>query len=173
MTGKQEDFQNRALALRLREHGVAADYEQCAGRKRMDIVANVDGLRIVLEAETGFDRKAQAIKDADARLRQGLTVAVFALCYPKGVTEDTVDKADLTWTLRLKAGDPAEQWSTGDVAMLARAVQQAPDSLSGADKAAQKLSDALDEARDQLSANDRRSLAEALDLPANSIRGAH
>ena len=167
MTRKQEDFQNRALALRLREHGVAADYEQRAGRKRMDIVANVDGLRVVLEAETGFDRKAQAIKDADARLRQGLTVAVFALCYPKSVTEDSVGKADLTWTLRLKPGDPAEQWSTGDVAMLARAVQQAPDSLSGADKAAQKLSDALDEAVAQLSANDRRSLAEALDLPAN------
>ncbi len=168
MTRKQEDFQNRALALLLREHGVAADYEQRAGRKRMDIVANVDGLRIVLEAETGFDRKAQAIKDADARLRQGLTVAVFALCYPKGITEDSVGKADLTWTLRLKPGDPAEQWSTGDVAMLARAVQQAPDSLSGADKAAQKLSDALDEAVGQLSANDRRNLAEALDLPANN-----
>ena len=167
MTTKQEDFQNRALALLLREHGVAADYEQRAGRKRMDIVANVDGLRIVLEAETGFDRKAQAIKDADARLRQGLTVAVFALCYPKGVTEDSVGKADLTWALRLKPGDPAEQWSTGDVAMLARSVQQAPDSLSGADKAAQKLSDALDEAVGQLSASDRRSLAEALDLPAN------
>ncbi len=167
MTRKQEDFQNRALALLLREHGVDTDYEQRAGRKRMDIVADVDGLRVVLEAETGFDRKAQAIKDADARLRQGLTVAVFALCYPKGVTEDSVGKADLTWTLRLKPGDPAEQWSTGDVAMLARAVQQAPDSLSGADKAAQKLSDALDEAVGQLSANDRRNLAEALDLPAN------
>ena len=51
--------------------------------------------------------------------------------------------------------------------MLARAVQQAPDSLSGADKAAQKLSDALDSAVGQLSENDRRNLAEALDLPAN------
>ena len=141
MTRKQEDFQNRALALRLREHGVAADYEQRAGRKRMDIVANVDGLRVVLEAETGFDRKAQAIKDADARLRQGLTVAVFALCYPKSVTEDSVGKADLTWTLRLKPGDPAgtmvyRRW----LQCWRGAVQQAPDSLSGADKAAQKLS---------------------------------
>ncbi len=26
----------------------------------MDIVANVDGLRVVLETETGFDRKAEA-----------------------------------------------------------------------------------------------------------------
>ena len=133
----------------------------------MDIVANVDGLRIVLEAETGFNRKAQAIKDADARLRQGLTVAVFAVCYPQGATEENMDGATLTWTLRLKAGEPAEQWATGNAAMLARAVQQTPDSLSGADKAAQKLSDALDAAVGQLSANDRRKLAEALDLPAN------
>ena len=167
MTRKQEDFLNRALALLLREHGVVTDYEQRAGRRRMDIVADVDGLRIVLEAETGFDRKAQAVKDADARLRQGLTVAVFALCYPKGVTEDSVGEADLTWTLRVKAGEPAEQWATGDVSMLARAVQQAPDSLSGADIAAQKLSDALDTAVSQLSFSDHRNLAEALDLPAN------
>ena len=133
----------------------------------MDIVANLDGLRIVLEAERGFHRKAQAVKDADARLRQGLTVAVFALCYPENVTEENLGGATLTWTLRLKAGEPAEQWATGDAAMLARAVQQAPDSLSGADIAAQKLSDALDAAVGQLSANDRRNLAEALDLPAN------
>ncbi len=167
MTSKQEDFQNRALALLLRQHGVATDYEQRAGRKRMDIVAQVDGLRIVLEAETGLHRKAQAVKDADARLRQGLTVAVFAVCYPEGVSEDNLSGAELTWTLRLKAGEPAEQWATGDAAMLARAVQQAPDSLSGADRAAQKLSDALDAAVGQLSANDCRNLAQALDLPAN------
>ena len=167
MTSKQEEFLNRALALLLRKHGVVTDYEQRAGRKRMDIVANVDGLRIVLEAEKGLNRKAQAVKDADARLRQGLTVAVFALCYPQGATEENLDGATLTWTLRLKAGEPSEQWATGNAAMLARAVQQAPDSLSGADKAAQKLSDALDSAVGQLSENDRRNLAEALDLPAN------
>ena len=102
----------------------------------MDIVANVDGLRIILETEKGLNRKAQAVKDADARLRQGLTVAVFALCYPQGATEENLDGATLTWTLRLKAGEPSEQWATGNAAMLARAVQQAPDSLSGADKAA-------------------------------------
>ena len=126
MTKKQEDFLNRALALLLREHGIAADYEQRAGRKRMDIVANVDGLRIVLEAERGFSRRVQAIKDADARLRQGLTVAVFALCYPSDVTEENLSDATLTWTLRLKAGEPSEQWATGDAAMLARACATGP-----------------------------------------------
>ena len=167
MTGKQEDFQNRALALLLRRQGLETDFEQRAGRKRMDIVANVDGLRIVLEAETGFHRKAQAVKDADARLRQGLTTAVFALCYPNGVTEDNLGDATLTWTLRLKPGEPHDDWTMGNVAMLAQAVQQAHNSLSGADIAAQKLSDALDKAVGQLAANDHRNLARALDLPAN------
>ena len=44
-----------ALALLLGKHGVATDYEQRAGRMRMDMVADVDGLRIVLEAERGFN----------------------------------------------------------------------------------------------------------------------
>ena len=167
MPRKQEDFLNRALALLLREHGLTTDYEQRAGRKRMDIVANVDGLRIVLEGERGHNRQAQAVKDADARLRQGLTVAVFALCYPQDATEENLGDATLTWTLRVKPGEPAENWAKGDAAMLARAVQQAPDSLSGADKAAQKLSDALDAAVELLSASDRQNLARALDLPAN------
>ena len=171
MTRKQEDFQNRALALLLREHGVAADYEQRAGRKRMDIVANVDGLRVVLEAETGFDRKAQAIKDADARLRQGLTVAVFALCYPKSVTEENLADAALTWTLRVKPGEPHGEWATGSITQLAQAVQQAPRSLSGAERAARKLSDCLDEVAQGLRTPVRRELARALDLPATKPDG--
>lgn len=167
MTSKQEDFRNRALALLLRQQGLDTDFEQRAGRKRMDVVAQVDGLRIVLEAETGFHRKAQAIKDADARLRQGLTVAVFAVCYPDGATEENLADATLTWTLRLKAGEPSGDWTEGSIDMLARAVYQAPNSLSGADIAAQKLSDALDAAVEQLSFGDHRNLAETLDLPAN------
>ena len=116
---KKEDFTNRALALLLRQQGLEADFEQKAGRKRLDVVAHVDGLRVVLEAETGFHRKAQAIKDADARLTQKLTTAVFAVCYPTGVTEETLHNANLTWTLRTRAGDPVGEWSEGEVSQLA------------------------------------------------------
>ena len=113
MTRKQEDFLNRALALLLRRQGLTTDFEQRSGRRRMDVVADVDGLRIVLEAETGFHRKAQAIRDADARLRQGLTVAVFAVCYPDNATEENLADARLTWTLRLKEGEPSGDWPVG------------------------------------------------------------
>ena len=163
---KQEDFKNRALAHLLTERGVPADFEQRAGRRRMDVVADVEGLRVVLEAETGFHRKAQAIKDADARLRQRLTTVVFAVCYPDDVTEDNLPEATLTWTVRFKPGAPSGEWSTGGVTQLASAVQQAPRSLSGADVAAQVLSDGLDEVVQRLKTPVRRALARALDLPA-------
>ena len=168
---KQEDFQNRALAKLLSERGVSADYEQRSGRKRMDVVAEVDGLRIVLEAETGFHRKAQAIKDADARLRQKLTTVVFAVCYPTGITEDNLADATLTWTVRTKAGEPAGEWSTGSLGQLAQAVLQAPRSLSGADVAAQWLSDGLDAVVQRMKTPVRRALAQALDLPATKPQG--
>ena len=168
---KQEDFQNRALAKLLSERGVSADYEQRGGRKKMDVVAEVDGLRVVLEAETGFHRKAQAIKDADARLRQKLATVVFAVCYPTGVTEDNMADAELTWTVRLKPGEPAGEWSTGGLSQLAQAVLQAPRSLSGADVAAQWLSDGLDTAVQRLKTPVRVALAQALDLPATKPQG--
>ena len=107
MSSKKEDFTNRALALLLQEQGINADFEQRAGKKRIDIVTQVDGLRVALEAETGHHRKAKAIKDADARLKQKLTTAVFAVCYPTGVSEENLPDSDLTWTLRTKAGEPA------------------------------------------------------------------
>ena len=168
---KQEDFQNRALAHLLRERGIEADYEQRRGRRRMDVVAEVEGLSVVLEAETGFHRKAQAIKDADARLRQKLATVAFAVCYPVGVTEDNLADATLTWTVRVKPGEPSGEWSTGGVAQLAQAVLQAPRSLSGADIAAEQLSDGLDEIVQRLRPYARQTLARALDLPATKPRG--
>ena len=162
---KQEDFQNRALAHTLTGLGIPTDFEQREGRKRMDVVADVDGLRVVLEAETGFHRKAQAIKDADARLRQQLTTAVFAVCYPCGVTEDSLPEATLTWTLRLKPDAPSGEWAVGGVAQLAQAVRQAPRSLSGADTAAQLLSDGLDAVVQRMKFPVRQALARTLDLP--------
>ncbi len=162
---KDEEFTNEALARLLTERGVPADFERRTARKKMDVVSDVDGLRVVLEAETGFHRKAQAIKDADARLRQGLTTVVFAVCYPEDVTQSNLPDATLTWTLRLKPGEPVRGWAEGGIEQLARAVQQAPNSLSGADLAARTLSDSLDAMVQRLKIMVRRGVARALDLP--------
>ena len=168
---KQEEFHNRILAQLLTEHGVAADYEERRGRRKLDVVAEVDGLEVVLEAETGFDHKAQAIKDADARLKQKLAVVAFAVCYPEGVTEDSLRDATLAWTVRTKPGEPSSEWSTGGVAQLAQAIQQAPHSLSGADIAARLLSDGLDQVVQKLKPSVWQTLARDLDLPATSSQG--
>ena len=99
-----ENLLNGELARLLTEAGVPAKAERGAGdRLRMDVVTEVERLRVVLEAETGFGKKRQAIRDADARLGQGVTTLVFAVCYPDGATVDALADATLTWTLRTRA----------------------------------------------------------------------
>ena len=165
MTTKQEDFTNRSLALLLKEQGLDADYEQRAGRKKIDVVIQVEGLRVVLEAETGHQRRAQAIKEADDRLRQSLATLAFALYYPNGVTEENLPQQTLNWTLRTKAGEPDAQWTSGDISQLTQAIRQAPRSLGDTDKAAQLLSISLDVAVQRLTPKTRADLARILDLP--------
>ena len=162
---QQEELLNGELARLLSSFDIPAEPEVGESGRRMDVVAEVDGLRIVLEAETGFHRKPQAVRDADARLKQGLTVVVFAVCYPEGASVDGLRDAALTWTVRTRADAPAETWALGGISQLAQAVRQIPASLSGADKAAQVLSDGLDAAVQRLSTPMRRALAQALDLP--------
>ena len=97
---------------------------------------------------------------------------MFAVCYPDGVTEENLAESTLTWTVRVKAGEPAGEWSVGSVSQLAQAVQQAPRSLSGADVAAQMLSDGLDVAVQGMKSPARMALARALDLPPNKPTAA-
>lgn len=160
-----ENLLNGELARLLSSFDVPAEPEFSESGKRMDVVADVEGLRVVLEAETGFHRKLQAIRDADARLKQGLTIVVFAVCYPEGASVESLRDANLTWTVRTRADAPADNWAEGSVGQLVQAVRQTPASLSGADKAAQILSDGLDAAVQRLSTPMRRALARAIDLP--------
>ena len=159
--GSYEPLLNGELARLLTAAGIPAEAEQRESGRQMDVVATVDGTRVVLEAETGFGKKRQAIKDADARLKQGLTQLVFAVCYPEDVREETLAGARLTWTLRL----PGQQWVEGTVGQLANAVRHAPDSLNDADSVAQQLGEALDGAVKRLSPQTRDALARVLDLP--------
>ena len=171
--GAYEPLLNNELARLLTDAGAPAEVEQRGeGGKRMDVVATVDGTGVVLEAETGFGKKRQALKDADARLGQGLTTLVFAVCYPDGATVDALADATLTWTLRTRAEDSKEaregdspEWREGGVRALADAVRQAPGHVSDADKVAWQLSEALDEAVRRLGPETRRALARRLDLP--------
>ena len=66
-TSPQEELLNAELARLLTGLEVPAEPERREGGKRMDVVADVDGLRVVLEAESGFHRKRQAVAGLELR----------------------------------------------------------------------------------------------------------
>ena len=168
----QEELLNGKLAELLAEHGLDARAERREAGKRIDVVVDVGGARVVLEAETGFSaaKRREAIGDADRRLKQGLTNVVLATCYPDGSTVESLPHARPIWTVRTHAqlGQPPgnASWSEpGDISELSEAVRQAGRSVGDADGAAQILSEALDRAVQRLNTPARRALAKQLDLP--------
>lgn len=166
-----EPLLNGELARLLSEHGLEVEAELPERGKQMDVVVDVDGVRVVLEAEIGS--RAGAIRDADRRLTQGLTSLVFAVSYPSGmkIVNDLVD-VNLDWTLRSRTLDAKKAregdnpaWDEGTVRDLADAVRHAPEKIAATDRVAQQLSDALDGAVQRLPVEKRVNLAMTLDLP--------
>ena len=104
-THDQEELLNGKLAELLREQGLDARAERREGGRRMDVVVDVQGARVVLEAETGFStaKRKEAVGDADRRLKQGLTTVVFAVCYPDSATTDNLPEAKPIWAVRTRS----------------------------------------------------------------------
>ncbi len=161
-----EQLLNGQLATLLSEHGLSAQAERRIGKKKIDVEVRLDGLTVMLEAEA--DNQKQAIKEAEGRLRDGLTSIVFAINYTAGLTVDSFGQGTrLDWSLRTEAARLLKQpiaWSSGDVGELAAAINQAPHAFE-IDDAARELSTALDEAVALLPTSTRRALARDLDLP--------
>ena len=169
----QEELLNGKLAELLVGQGLDAWAERREGGRRMDVVVDVGGARVVLEAEAGFSaaKQREAVKDADARLKQGLTTVVFAVCYPDGATTGSLPEAKPIWAVRTRAElRRSARWAEpGGVAELAEAVRQAGGAVGDADGAAQILSEALDAAVQRLSTPARIALAQAMDLPQTKV----
>ncbi len=173
----QEELLNGRLAELLVGQGLEARAERREGGRRMDVVVDVGGARVVLEAEAGFSaaKRREAIGDADRRLQQGLTTVVFAVCYPDGSTTDSLAQAKPIWTVRTRSelggGAGGARWSEpGGVPELAEAIRQAGGAVGDADGAAQILSEALDAAVQRLSTPARRALAQEMDLPRTKVK---
>ncbi len=162
-----EQLLNGELARMLREHGLDAQAEQRTGKKKIDVVVQLDGQTLMLEAEA--NNQKQALKEAEGRLKDGLTTVVFAVSYPAGQTVAALSAARIDWSLRTEAARQLKQqptWSSGTIGELAAALRQAPAAFE-VDDAAQALSDGLDQAVAGLLTPTRRELARALDLPAS------
>lgn len=164
-TKEHEHTLNVELARLLRKyHGLDARGEQQRrDRRRIDIDVRVGPVRVAIEAEHGRNKKKEAIKDADARLTQGLAECAIALCYPDDSTADRLRNATFLWQVRDRKN---HQWDEGDLALLASVTRLTPAQLGNPDAVAASLSDSLDEAVRQLTNKQKESLATVMDLPS-------
>ena len=178
MYQEHEQTLNVWLAGRLKKYGLDAKPEsRKTGNRRIDVEIRIRPLVIALEAEHGQGpgKKASAIQDADARLKQGLAQCAIAVCYPEFTTEESLPTAQLLWTVRDPAAPTpaAAEWSEGTIDQLVSVIRLAPAQLGDPDSVAAALSSSLDGAVNRLSDTQKRELARKLDLPerANIARG--
>lgn len=178
MYQEHEQTLNVWLAGHLKKYGLDAKPEsRKTGNRRIDVEIRIRPLVIALEAEHGQGpgKKASAIQDADARLKQGLAQCAIAVCYPEFTTEESLSTAQLLWTVRDPAAPTpaAAEWSEGTIDQLVSVIRLAPAQLGDPDSVAAALSSSLDGAVNRLSETQKRELARKLDLPerANIARG--
>ena len=115
MASEHESLFNYRLAALLEKQGLEAKGEvKQPGGRRLDVLVEVGGVRVVLEGEIGSH--SGALRDAEARLRQGLAEVAIAVCYPD--LEDP--KSDLR---EVDAAPVGRGWRTVDMAGLASLVQ--------------------------------------------------
>jgi len=170
MYQEHEQTLNVWLASHLKNYGLDAKPEsKHPGNRRIDIEIRIRPLVIAIEAEHGQNptKRASAIKDADARLKQKLAQCAIAVCYPDNTTEDSLPAARLIWTVRDPAAPTptAAEWTAGTIDQLVSVIRLTPAQLGDPDSVAAALSSSLDGAVNRLSETQKRELARKLDLP--------
>ncbi len=165
---EHEHTLNVWLAAALRKYGLSARAEQIQpGNRRIDVEVRIGPVVVALEAEHGQspNKQASAIRDADARLQQGLAQCALAVCYPDNTTEESLPTARLLWSVREPSLAAPSTWHDGNVEKLATVLRLLPAQLGDPDVLAAVLSDSLDGAVARLSESQKRALALTLDLP--------
>ncbi len=172
-TREWESTLNIRLAAALRSWGLDARPEVMhPGNRRIDVEVHIGPALIAVEAEHGQSpgKRADAIRDAEARLEQGLAQCAVAVCYPDGTTEGSLPDTQLIWTVRDGSGN-APNWVEGNIERLAAVIRLAPAQLGNPDYVAAALSSSLDGAVLRLTETQKRLLARALDLPQQTRNG--
>lgn len=168
-----ESTLNTWLGEALQAHGLNAKPESAqGGGKRLDVEVSYEGITIALEAEQGYStaKKASALKDADARLRDDLAECAVAICYQEGIGSSAeLHASEILYALRTRKDRPAASktiWTKSNLDHLVSVIRQIPQQLGDPDELAASLSFSLDRAVGRLSEQQKRDLAAALDLPA-------
>ena len=168
-----ESILNIRLAAVLRGLGLDARPEVIhPNHRRIDVEIHIGPALIPVEAEHGQSpaKRADAVRDAEARLTQGLARCAVAVCYPEGATELSLPDSELIWTVRDGSGSPPN-WVEGSIERLAAVIRLAPAQLGNPDFTAAVLSGSLDSAGRRLNETQKRLLARALDLPPQTRNG--
>ena len=161
------------LAEKLHLRGLNAQAEVIQpGNRRIDVEVRVGPAVIAVEAEHGQStpKQSDAVRDADARITQGLAQCAVAVCYPDDTTPESLAGAELMWAVRDGQGRPAD-WATGGLDGLASVIRLAPAQLGNPDYVAAALSVSLDGAIRRLTQYQKQQLARALDLPPSAGNG--
>ena len=163
---EHEQTLNVWLADALKKRGLDAKPEVTHGSRRIDVEVRIGPATIAVEAEHGQSnaKKAEAVRDADARLKQKLVQCAVAVCYPDYTTPESMPKAQLIWAVRDETEGVAT-WTSGGLEQLSSVIRLAPMQLGDPDAVAAALSNSLDEAVRRLSEAQKRELARSLDLP--------
>ena len=172
--GDTEDTLTAKLAelLRGEDNALANARAQFPARgKLVDVLVVIDGVRVAIEAKSGFGKKPAALDDAEGRLRARLADVAFGLCYPDEATTDSLSSETLTWAVCV---DPNARdgpaWAEGGYGQFARELRNASVLADKTDLAARILSESLDEAVGMIPPSERADLAKALDLPPQKNR---
>ena len=166
-TREWESTLNVWFAGELRRYGLAAKPEVMhPGNRRIDVEVHIGPAVIAVEAEHGQTaaKQREAVRDADARLGQGLAKCAVAVCYPDDTTEASLKSAQFMWAVR-DGSNSATDWTTGDIERLVSVIRLTPAQLGDPDAIAAVLSVSLDGAVLRLSETQKQLLARALDLP--------
>ena len=167
---EHEGTLNVQLADELRKRALDAKPEVMHPRAlRVDVEVRVGPVTIAVEAEHGQSaaKRAESLRDADARLQQGLAQCAVAVCYPDDTTRESLPHARLAWTARDGADDRTD-WTFGSIDQLASVIRLMPAQLGNPDYAAAALSVSLDGAVRRLGDGQKSILAQKLDLPPDS-----
>ena len=120
-TREHEHTLNIWLAKALREFGLNARGEVThPGNRRIDVEVRMGSVVVAVEAEHGqnVSKRADAIRDADARLNQRLAACSIAVCYPDDTTEESIQTAQYIWQVRDGGESGDEGWTAGGLTSL-------------------------------------------------------
>ena len=148
----REEAVNTQLALLISRMGVTAEAEtiQVHGRHRPDVLFQMRGLRVVIEAkfEDVPNAEQDVLDDARERIQAGVAHIAAATVYPAELrTAPTTKVLDILAEARLRyliitETSESDTWSEGNPASLMEALRRAQESLSQDDiveKTAQSL----------------------------------